>query len=98
MYRKYRSDLIELRIELAKENGRECRLPIVTVDNVGRKADSYHCLDYGAREEGKSLAVVAVTVRRRTASAEIIFVINEDILGIFSLSLTEDTRVLISPA
>ena len=84
-------------VELAQEQGRQCRLPVVAVQDVALKAlgQVLQALGNGLGEEREALAVVEEAVR--IIARKVALVVYEHIGDAVVLELLE-TAVLIAPA
>ena len=84
-------------VELAQKHGRQCRLPVVAVQDVALKAGRQvlQTLGDGLGEERKTLAVVKEAVR--IVARKVAFVVDEHIGDAVVLELLE-TAVLVAPA
>ena len=84
-------------VELAQKHGRQCRLPVVAVQDVALKAGRQvlQTLGDGLGEECKTLAVVKEAVR--IVARKVAFVVDEHIGDAVVLELLE-TAVLVAPA
>ena len=81
-------------VEDVKEDGDKAGVPVVTMDNVGDKAQKRQHFKDGSGEESKSFSVVVVAVD--TLSFEVVFVVDK-VIGYAVIFLFEDTAILSSP-
>ena len=84
-------------VELAQEHGRQCRLPVIAVQNVALKAGRQvlQALGDGLGEKRKALAVIKEAVR--IVARKVALVVDEHIGDAVVLELLE-TAVLVAPA
>ena len=84
-------------VQLAQEHGRQCRLPVIAVQDVALKTgwQVLQALGDGLREERKALAVIKEAVR--IVARKVALVVDEHIRDAVVLELLEPA-VLVAPA